>query len=88
VPNYLVESYVANRPGAVDAASERARQAAALEDGVRHVRATFIPTDETILHLFEASTVETLQRALHIASLQHERIVEAIEGSGSAQVAK
>ena len=81
MPNYIVEAYAANGPGAVDAASERARSAAALEDGVRHVRATFIPTDETILHLFEASTAETLQRALHLASLQHERIVEAIDSS-------
>jgi hypothetical protein len=88
VPNYLVESYAANRPGAVDTSCERARQAAALEDGVRHVRATFIPTDETVLHLFEATTVGALRRALDLASMKHERIVEAIEGSPCGQVAK
>lgn len=80
MPNYLVESYTANRPGAIEAASERACQAAALEDGVRHVRATFIPTDETVLYLFEATTVDALRRALDLASLDHERIVEAAEG--------
>jgi hypothetical protein len=88
VPNYLVESYAPHRHPVVDDACERARQVGQLEDGVRYVRTTFIPEDETILHLFEASSTEALQRALRLASLQHERIVEAIEDTGSDQVAK
>ena len=85
MPNYLVESYAAHRPGAVDDARERARQVGELEGAVRYVRTTFIPKDETILHLFEASSAEALLRALRLAALQHDRIVEAIEDSGSDQ---
>ena len=67
MPNYLVESYAAHRHPVVDDACERARQVGQLEDGVRYVRTTFIPEDETILHLFEASSTEALQRALRLA---------------------
>lgn len=79
VPSYLVESYAANHGDAVDAARERARLAATLGIGVQHVRTTFLPADEVVLHMFEARSAEALRRAVALAGLDHDRIVEAIE---------
>jgi hypothetical protein len=81
VPSYLVESYAAG-PSAVDDARRRARQAAAIGVGVRYVRTTFLPGDETILHLFEAPSASVLDAAGRLAALPFERIVEAVEGTG------
>lgn len=80
MPSYLVESYAAG-PSAVEDARLRARQTAAFGDGVRYVRTTFLPGDETILHLFEAPSVSVLDAAGRRAALQFERIVEAVEGT-------
>jgi hypothetical protein len=80
MPSYLVESYLAASPAAVEAARERARSLADKGAGVRYLRTTFLPTDETILHLFEAPSAEALERAGRLASLPFDRIVEAIEG--------
>ena len=52
MPSYLMETYAA--VSAVDAQRERARLAAELGTDVRHLRTTFLPGDETILHVFEA----------------------------------
>ena len=81
MPSYLVESYLADSPGAVDDARERARRTADLGVGVRYLRTTFLPDDETILHLFEAPSAEALDEAGRQAALPFERIVEAVEGS-------
>jgi hypothetical protein len=81
VPSYLVESYVAPSPNAVKEASARARRAAELAPDIAYVRTTFLPGDETILHLFEAPSVEALGEAGRLAALPFERIVEAVEGS-------
>jgi hypothetical protein len=80
MPNYLIESYLADTPAAVAEARERARS---LDDGTRvhYVRTTFLPGDETILHVFEAPSLAALRRAAGRAALQYERIVEAIESS-------
>jgi hypothetical protein len=80
MPSYLVESYGAG-PAALQDARERARRAAALGDDVRYVRTTFLPGDETVLHLFEAPSLEALDDAGRRAALPFERIVEAVEGS-------
>lgn len=80
MPSYLVESYLAATPAAVDDARERARRSAELGVGVRYLRTTFLPGDETILHLFEAPSMEALDEAGRRAALQFERIVEAVEG--------
>jgi hypothetical protein len=77
MPSYLVESY-ATKSG-VESDRERARLTAELGTGVRYVRTTFLPADETILHLFEATSAEVLRRAARRAALQCDRIVEAIE---------
>jgi hypothetical protein len=81
VPRYLVESYVAESPAAFANASARARRTAELGEGVDYVHTTFLPEDETVLHLFEAPSVEALDRAGRLAGLQFERIVRAIEDS-------
>jgi hypothetical protein len=62
-------------------AREKARQTAELGTGVRYVRTTFLPADETVLHLFEAPSAAELDRAGRRADLEFERIVEAVEGS-------
>jgi hypothetical protein len=56
------------------------RLAAELGSGVRYVRTTFLPGDETLLHLFEATSPEALRDAARDAALRYERIVEAVEG--------
>ena len=83
MPNYLVESYLADSPAAVEDARLRARALTNDGDGVRYVRTTFLPGDETILHVFEAPSLAALRRAARRATLQCERIVEAVESSES-----
>ena len=78
---YLVESYVARSSAALEASREKARATAELSVGVRYVRTTFLPTDEIALHLFEAPSVEALDRAGRLASLQFERILDAVDRS-------
>ena len=84
MPSSLVESYVASS-GAVDDARERARRTADLGAGVRYVRTTFLPGDETVLHLFEAPSLAVLDEAGRRAALPFERIVEAVERSAKAK---
>jgi uncharacterized protein DUF4242 len=81
VPSYLVESYLADTAQGVDDARARARRTAELGIGVRYVRTTFLPGDETILHLFEAPSAAALDEAGRRAALPFERIVEAVEGA-------
>jgi hypothetical protein len=85
MPNYLVESYEADSDGAVDHARERARRTAELGHGVRYLRTTFLPSDETILHLFEAPSVEALVQAGRLAELEFARIVEAVDQAAPAK---
>lgn len=80
MPSYLVESYLADAPAAVERACERARSLADEVAGVRYVRTTFLPGDETILHVFEAPSLAAMQRAVGRADLGCERIVEAVLG--------
>jgi hypothetical protein len=79
VPSYLVEAYLPDSPAAVAEARRRARHAATLGDGVRYVRTTFVPSDEVVLHIFEAPSAEALGAAGREAELSFERIVEARE---------
>jgi uncharacterized protein DUF4242 len=81
--SYLVESYAAD--ALVDDQRERARLAAEVGTGVRYVRTTFLPRDETVLHVFEAASPEALLEAARDAALTYDRIVEAVEGSGESQ---
>ena len=79
MPSYLVESYLADSPSAVNDARERARRAAEIGVGVTYLRTTFLPGDETILHVFEAPSAAALDEAGRRAELPFERIVEAVE---------
>jgi hypothetical protein len=88
MPSYLVESYLAATVDGVDDARARARRTAELGVGVRYVRTTFLPGDETILHLFEAPSAEALDDAGRRAALPFERIVEAVEGTAEHQEGK
>jgi hypothetical protein len=81
VPSFLVESYQANSPTALTEARARARLAAELDETVQHLRTTFVPGDEVVLHMFEAPSGDAVRRAAHRAALECERIVEAVEGS-------
>ncbi|MDP9281975.1 MAG: DUF4242 domain-containing protein [Chloroflexota bacterium] len=77
MPRYLVESYSSG--AAVSEARERARLTAHLGAGVTYVRTTFLPGDETVLHMFEAPSAEALDKAGRLAALEFQRIIEAIE---------
>lgn len=79
MPTYLVESYLADSDGAVVASCERARLVPQLDPAITYVRTTFLPEDETILHLFDAPSAEALERARTLAALPSERIVAAVE---------
>ena len=43
------------------------------------MRTTFLPSDETVLHLFVAPSAAALTKAGRLAELRFERIVEAVE---------
>ena len=88
MPSYLVESYAADSPAALDEARARAQLTAELGKGVRYVRTTFLPGDETLLHVFEAPSAEALGQAGQLAELSYDRIVEAIEGTDEANRAQ
>ena len=82
MPSYLVESYAAG--SVVEDQCERARLAAEVGTGVRYVRTTFLPGDETVLHVFEATSAEALGEAARDVALPYERIVEAVEDAPAA----
>jgi hypothetical protein len=79
MPSYVVESYSADSDAGVDEARARAFRAEELGDGVRYVRTTFMPADQTVLHFFEAPSAEELDRAGRLALLPFERIVATVE---------
>jgi hypothetical protein len=81
MPTFIVESYAAE--SVVDAQRRRAQLAAQLKPGVRYVRTTFLPTDETVLHVFEAPSAEALHQAARDAALTCDRITEAVEAATS-----
>jgi hypothetical protein len=83
VPRFLVESYLAASPDAFDDACERARSTAREGRGVRYVDTTYVPGDETVLHLFDAPSLEALDEAGRRSGLQFERIVQAVSGSAA-----
>lgn len=81
MPSFLVESYAPNASRELEESSARAQRAAELGVGVRYVRTTFLPDDETILHLFDAPSVEAVDRAGRLAELRFDRIVEAVDAT-------
>ena len=85
MPHYLVESYLADSPAAVEDARECARSVENGEAGIRYVRTTFVPGDEVVLHMFEAPSAEALDDAGRLAALAYDRIVEAVEESATQE---
>ena len=79
MPRFLVETHVSDSSTAFDDACERARLTAKAGPGVSYVHTTFLPGDETVLHLFEADSTAALESAGRKVGLRFERIVEAIE---------
>ena len=84
MPSYVVETYVpSGRPGEIDGMAQRIRIAvrtlAAEGRGIRFVRSTFLPTDEVCLLVFEAESSTVIAQAAARASVEVERIVEAVE---------
>jgi len=87
--SFVVESYASEV--AVDRQRERAQQAAVLSGsvggGVRYIRTTYLPEDETVFHAFEADSSDALRKAIQEAALPFDRIVEAVEaGSGTGNI--
>jgi hypothetical protein len=80
VATYLVESYLANRPSAVAEARTAAQRAADGAPGIRYLRTTFLPHDETVFHLFEAPSEAAVRAAANVASMPIDRITEAVDG--------
>lgn len=46
---------------------------------VRHLRTTFIPSDETCMYLFEAASAPVVEEAMRRAAIATDRIVAAVE---------
>ena len=83
MPRFLVESYVADSIAAFDDARKRARLTAQRGADVLYVESTYVPGDQTVLHLFDAPSAALLEEAGRRAGLQFERIVEAVNERSS-----
>jgi hypothetical protein len=83
MPNYLVDGYLPrSRSSELAELIARLREAAealtAEGTEVRHVRSSFLPADELLLHLMEAESAEAAGEATRRAGIAPERIVEAV----------
>lgn len=76
VPSYLVESPVTSAPEAFDDACRQAQRVCDQGTGIKCVRTTFLPGDETVMHVFEAPSLQALADAGRVAGLRFERIVQ------------
>jgi len=80
---YLVETYLPRaRAGELDDTAARLRAAAAEEpagNGVRYLRSTFVPEDETCFHVLEGPSLRAITIVSERAALSPIRIVEAQE---------
>jgi hypothetical protein len=79
MPRYLLEAYVGDSPAAQSEVVDRAKRVVSLGPGISHIRTTFVPDDQVVLHVFEAPSAGALQRAGTRAGLQYERLAEAYE---------
>jgi hypothetical protein len=82
MPTYIVESY--GVAGAVADQRARAELTARLGAGISYIRTTIVPGDQTLLHVFEATSPEALRDAVAIAALECDRIVEVVEARAGA----
>jgi hypothetical protein len=79
MPTFIVESYGA--AGAVADQRARAELIPALGTGISYIRTTIVPGDQTLLHVFEATSPEALRDAVAMAALECDRIVEVVEAA-------
>jgi hypothetical protein len=77
MPTYIVESYGLERTGPEQ--RERAELAASLGAGISTFERRSLPGDETLLHVFEATSSDALRQAVSVAALDCDRIVEVVE---------
>ena len=77
MPTFIVESYGAD--SVVADQRGRAELAAELGTGISYIRTTIVPGDQTLLHLFEATSSDALREAVTVAALECDRIVEVVE---------
>ena len=82
MPRFLVESYVVKSDSAFDDACALARRTAGAGQGIRYVETTYLPGDETVMHLFDAPSMRALGEAGRRSGLQFERIVRAVSDAG------
>jgi hypothetical protein len=79
MPTYLLESYGPDRDDTLADARRRATRTAEGGVDVRYLHTTFLPGEQTLLHVFEAASLDALDQAAGRAGLSYERIVEAVE---------
>jgi hypothetical protein len=84
VPSFLVETYVPHSHlEDIRTTANCARAIAELLSiggtPVRHVRATFLPDDETCFHVFEAASEDAVGEVCRRAGIHSARIVPAVE---------
>jgi hypothetical protein len=79
---FLVEAYapatseLATLSRQAQAAAESAAATAGTGSPLRHIRSFLVPEDEICFHLFEAGSADTVARAIGIAEMRAQRIVE------------
>jgi hypothetical protein len=83
MPSYLIEGYLPrSRAAELSEAVARIREAAgeltAEGTPVRHVRSSFVPSDELFLHVMEAPSPEAAGEATRRAGIAPERIAESV----------
>lgn len=86
MPTYIVESYAAD--GAVADEQRRAELIPRLGTGINYIRTTIVPGDQTLLHVFEATSPEALRDAVAMAALGCDRIVEVVETGADNQTSR
>lgn len=82
MPRFLVESYLVKTDSAFDSACALARRTAETDPEIRYVETTYLPGDETVMHLFDAPSMRALGAAGRRAGLRFERIAQAVSDSG------
>jgi hypothetical protein len=83
MPSYLIESYLPrSRSGELRTVVDRLRRAAmsltAEGAQVRHLRSTFVPSDEICLHLLEAESAAMVGEASRRAAIEPARVLQAV----------
>jgi hypothetical protein len=83
MPSYLIESYLPRSrcrelPAVVSRLQRATETLTAEGTDVRHLRSTFLPTDELCLHLIEAESAAMAGEASRRAAIEPARVVQAL----------